>query len=75
MNLKRIIAVTLICIISAVTASCDDDSSGSQRKSSNGICQFDGCTKKATSIGGEFCDYHSKALDDYWDSQRALNDY
>lgn len=47
---------------------CDSESSDDD-SDSNGICQFDGCTRKATSIGGEFCDYHSKALNDYWDAQ------
>ncbi len=67
MKLKRIIAVALICVIGAVMTACDSDSNNDG--GGNGICQFDGCTKKATSIGGEFCDYHSKMLNDYWDIQ------
>lgn len=71
MNFKRIIALAGICIISVAMTACDDNSSSNN----NGICQFDGCTKKATSIGGEFCDYHSKMLNDYWDVSDAAEKY
>ncbi len=67
-NIKKIIAVALICVIGTAMTACDSKSSDGD-SDSNGICQFDGCTRKATSIGGEFCDYHSKALNDYWDAQ------
>lgn len=36
--------------------------------SSDGKCKFDGCNRKAMGVG-DFCDYHSKALNDIWDVQ------
>ena len=68
MKLKRIIILAEIFTILSIMTACSNESS-----STNGIriCQFDGCTKKATSIAGEFCSYHEKMLNDYWDISRA----
>lgn len=62
------IAAVCVVIISFLISlvSCSGGGSGG---SSNGICQFDGCNRKATSIGGNFCSYHSNALDNIWDVQ------
>lgn len=64
--MKKIIML-VICALAAISiTACGGDSNSSSSRS--GICQFDGCTNKATSIGGNFCSYHNKALNDYWDA-------
>ena len=51
--------------------SSSDDYSPSDDHS--GICQFEGCNRKADGSTGEFCSYHEKALDAYWDLEYANN--
>ena len=63
---KHIIMLVLILAVSTIMTAC-----GSGSSSTNRICQFDGCTRKATSSAGEFCSYHEKMLNDYWDASRA----
>ncbi len=40
-----------------------------------GTCQFDGCSSKAVGPAYEFCSYHKKALNDYWDAQYQQENY
>ncbi len=63
MKIKYLLLTIVIAASAAIFTGCDGDSGG------DGKCQFEGCSKKATSVGGEFCDEHSKRLNDYWDSQ------
>ncbi len=64
------IALAGIIIISAATTACDGGGEAETR-----MCQFDGCTNKASGFSGEFCDYHSKMLNDYWDASDAADNY
>ena len=66
-----IILIIFLCNLGINKIADSIDGGGSSSKSSNSsrVCQFEGCTRKATNATGEFCDYHSKALNDYWDAQ------
>lgn len=67
-GILKTMAIIFILALYGVLAMGSGDSNSSSGGSSSRICQFDGCNRKATSAAGEFCDYHSKALNDYWDA-------
>ncbi|MCM1505733.1 MAG: hypothetical protein NC177_01160 [Ruminococcus flavefaciens] len=61
--LMSVCMLTAVCGLTGCGGGSEKSSSGSR------ICQFDGCEKRATNVTGEFCDFHDRILNEYWDSQ------
>lgn len=72
---KKILTILTVGIMALSAAAAMTGCDGSSDGGGTRICQFDGCTRKATSAGGEFCSYHSKMLNDYWDAENAAKNY
>lgn len=69
MKIKYVLSAIAIAVSMTVFTGCDSDNDSGSK--SNGICQYDGCTKKADNGTGEFCKKHAKYLNDVWDAERA----
>ncbi len=72
MKYRKIAIALCATITAAMLCGCGG---GSGSGDYDGTCQFDGCSSKAVGPTYEFCSYHKKALNDYWDAQNQRNAY